>query len=620
MFRRSIRLFSEDWLKFFSRDRKAEPDMFRGIKEIGDFPKFIGFLEVMKRQENFYINFNEISTEGIVKVASVYGYLSKQAKKSAKKETKIFNEILEILIFKVEKEKSIEWSTKNITNFFLFLKDQPEQQENFDESTLIEALNEGFSKIDEFFLNDLASFAYCTSILFPEYSENIWNVLEKKFLQQETFNFFTMGCLIQIFSGLFSSKIPENMENLSKTPKFQEFFEELLGKIQKGSLHDLSNSEIFQVVKKLPGEISKELTEVLAEKLYKEITNTRDISDYYRYENILDIMSSIDSLQNDHLKKELFLELNNKVLLGIIMKDDSIVTSNNEYIRSVYLRYFLSISKSLNWFHISLMDQVVMSFYRDINSKFFRTNPGLFSECISSLAFLNYSGRFTAKIPHKETYWTSWQGIIDKTEDFLLSTIGAGQQKDVDQLYQKSSSQKNIDFLWSLCVFNVYPVGILQSLLHPSSIKAEENYEEEDFIKLFQVHYWLLFENNGYFELEPRLLQKMNNFKEKADNENKKMNNDSGFKNVVRESLIRNNVEFKENHWDFPYCFDFVAKENKAGILIDDESCFLGGTNMQIRNGFFKVMNRQLVSLGWAVQKVSLMNLMSVNVSELLPK
>ena len=429
-----------------------------------------------------------------------------------------------------------------------------------------------------------------------------------------------MNSLINILGGIFSIKDSEKLQIITQDISFQNFFNELLKKIRSGNFGELSHSEIFQVLHNLPSEQRRLLVNELAEKLQLEILNLKEMSDYSQHDHFIDILSSISHLPDGHYKKELFLELNHKVLLSIVSKEECILTNTNEYIRSMYFKHFLTISKSLNYFHVPLMDQIVMALNKDINLRSFKNNPGILSECISSLAYLNYPGRFTAKIPHKEMYWTSWQSIIDKTEDFLLGSIGTQVTKDIDDNRGKSLSQRNINFLWSLCVFNVHSIGILQTLLHPANISCDEDYGEDDMRKLFQIHYWLMLENNGDFELDQKLLEKMKKFKQDYDSKHSNEVIQSDFMKAVKNGLIDNGLSFTQNHSDFPYLIDFANVQKKSGILIDEENRFLEGTNMQIRSGFHKVMNRQLVSLGWAVQKISLLNWLSLPTSDLLPR
>ena len=429
-----------------------------------------------------------------------------------------------------------------------------------------------------------------------------------------------MSSLINILGGLFSIKDSEKLLTVVQDPNFQKFFDELLSKIKSGNFVELSHSEIFKVLHNLPSEQRRLLVNELAEKLQQEILNLKEMSDYTQHDHFLDILSSIGHLPDGHYKKELFLELNHKVLLSVVSKEECIITNTNEYIRSMYFKHFLTTSKSLNYFHVPLMDQVVMAIHKDINSRSFKNNPGILSECISCLAYLNYPGRFTAKIPHKEAYWTSWQSIIDKTEDFLLGSIGTQVIKDMDDVQGKNQSQRNINFLWSLCVFDVHSIGVLQTLLHPANISSDEDYGEDDMRKLFQIHYWLQLENNGDFELDFKLVEKMKKFKRDYDSKHCSEIIQSDFMKAVKNGLVENGLSFTENHSDFPYLIDFANVQKKSGILIDDEQRFLDGTSMQIRSGFHKVMSRQLVSLGWAVQKISLLNWLSLPTSDLLPR
>ena len=46
MFRKSLRLLNNDWVKFFVQDRHMEPDLYRGLKEIGDLGNLIHYIEV----------------------------------------------------------------------------------------------------------------------------------------------------------------------------------------------------------------------------------------------------------------------------------------------------------------------------------------------------------------------------------------------------------------------------------------------------------------------------------------------------------------------------------------------------------------------------------------------
>lgn len=521
----------------------------------------------------------------------------------------------------MDKEKSIQWTSENVANFFVFLREQPKQIENFSEETIFEVLNLGMLQSMSFSVYSLGDFTFSVSVLFPEQHLKLWKTFIEVFDLQSEFYYLTVKSLIQIFCGIFSQKDQKLISAVCESPQFLKFFDELLNKLRSASLFDISKTSIFELINTPTIEIQTRLSDLLAEKLHSEILTLKDPGDYHKYEQIIEILIALNYFDSkNYAKKDLFIELSNRIFLSNITVKESVLINHNDYIKSYYFKLFLSLSKDLNLFQIGLVDQVVLALHKELNSKFFKTNSDILSECICNLAFLNYPGRFTSKIPHKEIYWVAWQSLIDKTEDLFLTTLGSKSTEDLTVPHLRTVSQRNLNFLWTLCVFNINSPGLIQTLLLPENLSPTENYNEEDMKKLFQIYYWVNYENKGQYELDSLLLENMNNFKKQFDCNNSVRTQSSEFRDAVKLTLKEKNFEFKENFSDFPYQLDFVHRHKKVGIFIDDESKYLDGTDMQIKNGYYKIMSRQLVSLGWAVQKISLRNWLSINTSDLLPR
>jgi len=191
------------------------------------------------------------------------------------------------VIFKVDKEKSIQWTSENVTNFFVFLREQPMQIENFSQETISEVLSSGILHSNSFSVFSLGDFTYSVSVLFPEQHLELWGNFIEVFNQQPEFYFLTSKSLIQIFCGIFSQKDQKMISSVCESPQFLKFFDELLNKLNYASLLDISKTSIFEFINTPTAEIRTRLCDLLAEKLHSEIIALKDPGDYHKYEQII---------------------------------------------------------------------------------------------------------------------------------------------------------------------------------------------------------------------------------------------------------------------------------------------------------------------------------------------
>ena len=102
----------------------------------------------------------------LMKVASVYNKLT-EVTKVRSKDMIFLEELLEMIIYKVQIEKNIEWTPQNIKNFAIFLSEQKKIITVFSSETLISILDTALIITDNFVLSELATFVYASTELFP---------------------------------------------------------------------------------------------------------------------------------------------------------------------------------------------------------------------------------------------------------------------------------------------------------------------------------------------------------------------------------------------------------------------------------------------------------------------
>ena len=445
-----------------------------------------------------------------------------------------------------------------------------------------------------------------------------------KLRAQDNFEYFDMKSLASIVKGVFlipnasdlrigENSLPESMEKLQ---------EEIIRKSRLVSLEECQMHLIAKSLAKYPGEFRNRIFEAFAEKITNTIEKDPEfIEEPKPFTAILNIYSLILNFHPKDEARELFETLNSRVFFHHVIKSQSKFSGLDEATKANFLRMYFTISAKLDIFQVAYLDHLVPILNEEMNKKYFRNNPLLLSECVSSLAYLNYPSRFNAKIPHKPLQWNNWQTVLAKTEDFVMgSAISSSYNQETNELETDTMSRsiRNINFLWSMCVIDLYSKSTIQELI--SEINTHENLPVEVYAKLFQIHYWLKTENHGEFSLGNKLIKSMEKFKEEWDVIEHPDEHTSEIKDMVRNTMQTYGYKFKENHHDFPYFFDFVHTQEKSGIIIDDDSEFLKGTQMQIRSGFHKVMNRQLVNLGWSTKKISIRNWLNVCNSDLLPR
>lgn len=556
-----------------------------------------------------------------------------------KKGSKFLLDLVEFMLYKIEVEKSIEWTPENIKNFFLFMKGQQNSRLNIKDSTIKNIIALAKDTLSDFSILELSSFVHSIGCLYPSIHQQYWEVLANILEKHENFEYFELNGLLDILKGIFltpDTNITNNIKGRLDVA-LVKIAEEIIRKIRHLNLSQCNIKEFVEALAACDDKIKNPILYSFTEKIHMAIDNFAEFKDAKNFELILKTLDTLKKLGCFKLIcKELFIELNNKIFLGHISMKDTIFADAGENMKSRYLKLYLQLAEDFGVFQVALLDSLVMLLYQEMNSKYLRSQPSLLSECISSLAYLNYPGRFTVRIPHKQIQYMAWQGVLEKTEDLAQAFSYSFESDETDCLSNiLSPTSRNLNFLWALCVFNLYSKASISSLIQPICLSSDENFSHKNMVKLFQIHYWLSIENYGEFALDSKLIEKMMDYKAKWDAQNHKNFEDSELKETVRRTLTDEGVKFRENYHDFPYVFDFVHVQDRGlmkflsgkygdikhtGIVVEDDSSFLEGTQQQIRDGFKKVMSRQLAGLGWNIRKFSVKNWIHINSSEILSK
>lgn len=554
-----------------------------------------------------------------MKTASVYKELSQVNSKSMN-DSKILSELIEMIIYKVDQERSIEWTPENLMNFLLFLFKQPHFIINFQDKAIEEILNTIAKDEKLFNLAQFSTVTHVVSQLFPDKHEPIWKKLLEKFAIQTRFDYFSIDELVKILNGVFimpKSEISQSAEAIPST-SLVLLRDEIINKIRIISANECQAHLITKALTNFPGDFRDKILEALAEKIFHFIeSNPEFIGENEPFGFILNTYQALLYFYPATLAVELFKSLNSRVFLHNFIRSQtrfSVLSENN---KAMLLSVYLANAARFNVFEVVSLDYLVAILNEEMNKKYIKRRPDILADCLSNLAYLNYPSRFNVKIPHKQTQWLTWQTILARTEDVILGSAHSNIIEEPNEI-QASPSVKNINFLWALCVFDSYSKSVIQQLA--CNIDPSESFSTSTYKKLFQIHYWLKTENFGEFSLESRLLIKMYAFKEKWDSTMHLENSASEMKDIVRNTIITDKYQFKENVHDFPYFFDFTHNQEKSAIIIDDDEQFLEGTELSIRSGFHKVMSRQLVNLGWSAKKISIRNWLNICNSDILPR
>ena len=561
-----------------------------------------------------------------MKAASIFRGLWKTAKHQSidSKNSKFLSELFELVIYRVDKEKSIEWTPKNITNFFIFLLEQPKLINSFQEETIQGIIYNTDIFSDSFNIIELSTVVYIYSKLFPENHKNLRVKLIERLNKETNFKYLDLKSFSFVLKGIFSLPFNINRQNFKNTlpDSLQNMQIQLIDKIKLSNLSECEAYSIASSIEYAAEEFKNPILEALGDIIYKSINVELDqLEDYQLFETILNTCYALFYFNNSDSTKELFRIFINRIFLKNFIRSQKRFLALDEQFKIDFLRIYLQLAEKFNLYQVVFLDAVVQILNEEITNKYIRTNSNLLSECLTSLAYLNYPARFNIKTPHKPVQWIAWQTFLGKMEDFILASVYSNPEQTTEEeivTNSISTSLKNINFLWSLCAFDIYSKGILQIL--SSNIDPDENYSENSYRKLFQIHYWLKSENFGEFSFDNKLLEKMNLFKAQWDNDVHEEKEYSEMKNIVKNTMIADNYSFKENVHDFPYSFDFSHTSKKFGIIVDDDDQFLEETQLQIRSGYHKIMSRQLVNLGWAVKKISIRNWLNISNSDILPR
>jgi hypothetical protein len=613
MFRIPLKFFSSNWLKFFSKTNEPKVlSLYRSMKEISDYSKAIGIIQVFFIQESYFEGYSNITDKEIMKIASIFKEL-KMNLYDSHKQIKFLNSLLEIIVHRIETEKSVEWNSVNIKHFFLFLIDHKHFIGYFNIKNIQNVLDIAYENSDTFLNEDFAIVAnFCYEFL-PDQHYKFWEKLMKNLSEHAKLEICSLKGLSIISKGIFYNEIPQTtFKPILSSDFFSKFKQEILKKISNSDILDVEFHSISLSLSKFKSIETDEILETLLDKIYTSIEYKPElIQEPVNFIKVYDIFKAIEYLEPNGLAQELFRSLTARLFLNNFSEFKSEFNEVHDYVRMNFIRSYLYVAERLDLFQVVYLDVLVDILSNEIHGKYFRTYPAVLADCLKSLAYLNYPGRFGAKIPSKPEQWTNWEMLIERTEDLVLglaySLIKIKDPNNINYEYT-DESVTNIHFLWSFCIFNRYSKDLIRSLVSNIDITAQNNLTEGICSKLFHIQYWLQLENNDKITLSDKVLEKMKEFKDKWDNSAHPVKEHSKLKNIVKEKLVSEGSTFKENFHEFPYYFDFVYSDKKLGIIVDDDQEFLHETSFHTKNGLYKIMNRQLAYLGWSVKRISIKN------------
>ena len=619
MFRVSKRLFEKEWMKFFDGYRQVEIDYVTCLKDLSD-----PFRVVSTITESYLNSYKDMNSHELMRAASIYSFLTYWSRR--RKEKTFLGELMQEFVKRIEVERTIEWTPANIANFVLFAySNRNFYQKRFRKQTLQQVLEEGLAKIDEFDLRNLSKVT--CKILDNEYfySRYLSHFLDK-FNSNLNFHNLSKEQTSTVAKALLiranGEKVPESTLNPSAV---QAFKAAIIKKFEQDHKKFEFFTEISETFSMLDGPSKEEIFNILAEKIsffadvnYTSIDKEMESQDAYIQMRLIKFFDKSHPLAKELFHSVTYRTFMNQVLhKGLDFREMTIQRKNK------FVAEYLSLSSKFEVFQIVFLDKSI----RIINDTFEQYQGGnwvltTLATAIRSLAELNYPGRFNTSIPHKETQWEAWQNFLQKSEKYFLSNLFEKEEEreDVEEEEDPNTTMSVVDFLWGMCVFDIYSRPMLQSCLSPLVLNAENITDEATFSRLFQIHYWLKYEYSDEFKLDPQLLQSMYNFKHNWDSQPAQEAQSCKLKNAVKRTLESQNLEFQENFRDFPYTIDFANQiGGKNAILVDNESSFIEGSDGMIRPGFNKVMVRQMAALGWVTKRFSIKNWLKSGHLKLFP-
>ena len=308
------------------------------------------------------------------------------------------------------------------------------------------------------------------------------------------------------------------------------------------------------------------------------------------------------SLNEPSIALSVGVELSNKFFISYFIRNpEKRITLLN---RKRIFRTYLSICENLKLLQPVYLDITCYNLdivFNDLKSKLLVT---YLMPSFSSLCFLNYPDTFKGRVVNKRLK-ASWESIIHKLRSSIVSgkfTSFFGIDEDFEFI-RRNRKIILLNYLWSLCYMNLYDHVEIKILVESERFNNVNPEDLVDFIKLYQIDYWLEKNNSEGPKISGINRAKMIEFKKKFDSQEVKTQNLAA-RNMIMKEIRRRNNGFVENYKDFPIFFDFANVQRKIGIIIDCEDNMLKNGKYVKETGVSRISDMHSKEMGWSVRRI----------------
>lgn len=641
---RTRRLLTEPlWKQFFQGERTTELDYMRCFKDQSDPVRLRLTLKVRDMQESAASEFKDMGDSPMLKGLTLLNYLNFHSKRFAK-DTVVIEQFWEAAKTRME-EGQIVWSPLNISLMCEFLdKHQTFALEHLRQNTLAEVFQRALSQ--DMRLPYLAQ-AVLGATSMPSYYPKLYDMLVSKFnstkgRNHSEFRNLNSEELRVLTRALFLRPQVQQMIMTTSTISCQGFNPAVLGTLQDtiikrlnaGKLDVIHVVDIMEAFHNLTDKQDVSFDEQMMSWVLKLLDPAEDM----RLKNVELKPSQIIELAahitpNSPQAKVIFRLASNRFFLRFVMSKGPYSMSLRPDEKLPIMINYIRVAAKHKIFQVVYLDQAVNSIMEMIDSSDYPWTFVSIADALKGLAELNYAGRFNPSMLSKEHHWQAWQALLSRCEAIILQKITvSAAAPSVDDLGDEEdnfdpgevaeeetiggSREAIIDVLWAFAVFEHYSKPLLGETV--SQLMPAGTYNEEQYAKLIQIMYWLKLEYMDEFKFDPLLEAELMDYKVKWDRQSPPDLPRSDLKSTIRETLIGQKQPFIENFRDFPYILDFVSE--REGILVEDDSTYLDGSESLIRSGRKRLEYRQLTRLNWVLKRLSLKSWLKMGHLDLFSK
>jgi len=624
---RTRRLLEEPlWKKFFRGDRMTDLDYMRCFKDQSDPTRLLLTLKVGPKQESASEEFKDMGDSSMLKGLTLLNYLNFHSKRFAK-DTVAIEQFWAAAKVRMQSGQ-VEWSPLNISLMSEFLtKHQTFALEQLKQSTLAEVFQRALAQ--DLRLPYLAQAVLGASSM-PSYYPKLYDALVAKFnttkgKSQVEFRYLNSEDLRVLTRALFLRPQVQQLIMTSTTVSSQLFDpavlkalqDTLIARLNAGKLDVIHVVDIMEAFHNLTNKQDAGFDEQMMAWVLKLLDPAEDM----RLKNVELKPSQIIELAahitpNSPQAKVIFRLASNRFFLRFVMAKGpySMVLRPDEKL-PIMINY-IRVAAKHRIFQVVYLDQAVNSIVEMIDSSAYPWTLASIAGALKGLAELNYAGRFNPSMLSKEHHWLAWQALLSRCEAIILRkvTVSAPSTEDAEEednfdpgevMEQETiggSREAIIDVLWAFAVFDHYSKPFLTETA--GQLQPAGTFDEEQYAKLTQIMYWLKLEYMGEFKLDPLLEAEVLDYKGRWDRQSPPELPRSDLKAAIFTTLKARNLSFVENFRDFPYVLDFVSA--KEGVLVEDDSSYLEGSEGLIRSGRSRIEIRQLTHLNWVLKRISL--------------